>query len=92
MSKSYGRMVCFEDAVAWVELLDVPEECNETKQYVLNRLRYERDQNIPVPFKCRKGRTFDEYTCGNCGRLIDVNDKYCAGCGFVIDWRKLRGL
>ena len=90
MSKSYGLRVSFEDAVAWVQLLDVPKECEDTKQRVLHRLCYERDQNVPVPYKCRKGRTFDEYTCGNCGRSVDVIDKYCGGCGFAIDWRKLR--
>ena len=88
MSKSYGGMVGLEDAVAWVELLDVPKDCEDTKRRVLNRLRYERDQNVPVPVKCRKGRMFDEYTCGNCGFVARPEYEYCPKCGFAMKWRR----
>lgn len=91
MSKAYGRMVSFDDAVRWVESIEVPKESEETKAYVLHRLEYERDQNIPVKPRIRKGRTFDEAMCGNCSRCIEVIDRYCPGCGVAIDWRRGNG-
>ena len=47
----------------------------------------EIDKAQPVPVKVRKGRRTD-YSCTNCGRGLDVNDKYCPGCGTKIDWSK----
>lgn len=88
MSKAYGRMISFEDAVRWAEGVAVPEGCEGSKACALNRLRYERDRNVPVKPRTRKGRTFDEHTCGNCGRGVEVGYRYCAGCGFAIDWRR----
>ena len=85
MSKSYGMMVGFDTAIDWIER-NTPDD--EMKQRVMARLQYERDQNVPVPPNRFKGRfTFAIYSCGNCGRTVEVQDKYCPGCGFVIDWR-----
>lgn len=86
MSKSYGRMVSFNDAIAWLKQMDVPEDESLTKEWVLNRLRYERDQNVPVPVRIRKGRIFDENICGNCGFLVDVGIEFCPKCGFALKW------
>ena len=87
MGKSYWRMVSFSDAVAWVERMDVPEGESDMKQWVLNRLRYERDQNVPVKPRIHKGRTFDEWYCGNCGNIfVNGAGDYCKKCGFAIDW------
>lgn len=86
MSKSYGMMVGFDAAIAWVEHLECPSGEEDLRARVLARMRYERDQNIPVPVKRYKGR-FVSYDCGNCGHIVDVNNKYCPCCGFAIDWR-----
>lgn len=89
MSKSYGMMVGFDDAIKWVERLHVPDEDVEMKDRTLARLRYERDQNVPVKPKRHKGiHILDYYTCGNCGAGIQVQNKYCPNCGFTIDWRE----
>lgn len=86
MSKDYGRMVTFKDAIAWVEHMLVPEPCQETKQWVLSRLRYQYDQTIPVKVNLDKGR-FMAYCCGNCRRGVECVDKFCSGCGFALDWK-----
>lgn len=88
MSRSYGRMTSLEDAIRFIAALPVPQGDEATKMYVLHRLEYERDQATPVKPKVRQGRSFDEITCGNCGRGVTVNDHYCPGCGFLIDWRR----
>ena len=88
MSKGYGRMIGFKDAVAWVENMAVPEHCQETKQWVLNRLRYQYDQTIPVKVKLDKGR-FMSYYCGNCRHGVDCVDKFCSGCGFPLDFKEV---
>ena len=87
MSKSYGLMVGFDKAIEWIEHLHVLNEDVEMKNRILTRLRYERDQNVPVKPKKHKGRIFDDYACGNCGSVIQVQDEYCPKCGFAIDWR-----
>lgn len=84
MSKSYGRMVGYSDAIAWVEAL--PE--SETKGYVLARMRYEADKAKPVKMRFIKGRyghKYDSWQCGNCGSgILEAHWKYCPNCGFAI--------
>lgn len=85
MSKPYGMMVGFDKAIEWIEHLHVPDKDVDMKDRTLARLRYERDQNIPVKPKVYRGRMIT-YTCGNCGAGIQVQNKYCQNCGFAIDW------
>lgn len=60
---------------------------------VINRLEYHRKQAEGVKPKRNKGMYIsDYYTCANCGRRIDINDNYCAGCGYCIRWNTCRCL
>ena len=34
----------------------------------------------------------DYYTCGNCGKRVEIQDNYCSGCGFMIRWNGCRCL
>ena len=89
MSENYGLMVGFNDAIKWVEQLPCPESEAEMKSRVLARMRYERDQNVPVPATKHKGKYIrDYYTCGNCGAGIDIGNRFCSNCGFAIRWRE----
>lgn len=96
MSRSYGLMVAGLAALEWMETKCwpvIPEAEKNDPVFALmwsrciNRFRYEIDKSQPVPVKVRKGRRTD-YSCSNCGRGIDVNDKYCPGCGTHLDWNK----
>ena len=90
MSKNYGMMMSYKDAISWVESL--PDD--EKKSQVLNRMRYEKDKSDPVKPKFFKGKYVrDWYVCGNCGgRKVDVNDNFCPGCGCAIWWDSTRCL
>lgn len=95
MSKTYGMMDSYDNCIAWVEALEVPDK--DYKQRVLNRMRYERDKQIPVKPKFHKGhygKKFDYYTCGKCGVTMKdgVGDNYCWNCGFRIGWDSTRCL
>lgn len=85
-------MISYEDAIAWVESQETTDE--DRKRRVLNRMRYERDQNIPVKPKYHKGKSIsDWYTCGNCGHGIrEVTDNFCSNCGYEIKWDNPRCL
>lgn len=96
MSKSYGLMVGSQDAVEWMEKMCWPAipvteqhdpQFSQMWSRCMNRFRYEIDKACPAPVKVREGR-YKDYSCSNCGRGIDVNDKYCPGCGTKIDWSK----
>jgi len=90
MSKNYGMMMSYKDAISWVESL--PDDGK--KSQVLNRMRYEKDKSDPVKPKFFKGKYVrDWYVCGNCGgRKVDVNDNFCPNCGFAIGWDSTRCL
>ena len=86
MKESYGMMVGPEDAVAWVEALDVLDK--HMQERVVHRMRYEFDKDIPVPVRAQGGR-YRSYSCGNCGAGIsEVHWTFCPNCGFRIDWTK----
>lgn len=90
-----GRTLSGEKAVEFFEMLPdmLPEEikteefCNEY-EYSLNRLRFEVRKSVPIKPKIRRGRLFDDYSCGKCGNIVhEETDKYCHKCGRAIDWR-----
>lgn len=84
MSKHYGMMVSYNDAIAWAER----QPDSTAKDCALARMRYERDKTIPVPTKPYKGRYWTSYNCGNCGSGVDeAGWKYCPHCGFAIAGR-----
>jgi len=86
VSKSYGGMVGFDEAVSWVRD-HAPED--ETKSMVMARLSYERDKAVPVKPKFNPGiygHKYDSWSCGNCGHGMDVNCNYCPNCGFAVGW------
>ena len=93
MSKINGAMVSFDYAVRWVEEI-TPESpaAAELQDRVVNRLRYERDQSVPVRPKVYKGR-YRTYSCGNCGHgITEIGDNFCANCGRAIKWDSPRCL
>ena len=60
---------------------------------VINRLEYHRNQAEGIKPKLNKGQNInDYYTCGNCGRRVDIIDDYCGKCGFAIKWDSVRCL
>ena len=89
MSKSHGMMVGCQKALDWVSQIETDD--TETKDCVLNRMRYEFDKDIEVPVKIRKGiygHKFDEYLCGNCGSSVkEAWFKWCPNCGYRIGGR-----
>lgn len=84
MSKSYGQMISFNDAIAWAER----QPDSSVKNYALARMRYEADKAKPVKPKFHKGMygaKYDTWSCGNCGAGIsEAHWKYCPQCGFAI--------
>lgn len=84
MSKTYGQMVSFADAIAWAER----QPDSTVKPCVLARMRYEADKAIPVKPRYHKGqygRKYDTWSCGNCGAGVpEAHWKYCPNCGFAI--------
>lgn len=87
MSETYGRCVGCQDALDWVSNLHVSGKDAETKEYVLNRMRYEFAKDKPVEpryIKGKYGSKYDSYNCGNCGFTIRTEYKYCPNCGFRI--------
>lgn len=91
MSKNYGVMIGCASALAWVENLKGVDE--NIKMRVLNRMKYEFDKDIPVPYTFHKGKygkKYDYMTCGNCGAGINVTYDYCPKCAFAIDKNRRR--
>lgn len=88
-----GRAVSGVDAIEFLERLAdaFPEEIRTEEfcleyEYVLNRIRYEIAQSVPIKPKIYK-RRYTEYRCGRCGHGIDQGtEKYCRRCGRKVDW------
>ncbi len=60
---------------------------------VIKRLEYHRGQADGVKPKYHAGDILKEYyTCGNCGKRINIEDDYCSGCGYRIKWNTIRCL
>lgn len=87
MSKSYGMICSYNDAIAWAER----QPDSTVKNCVLNRMRYERDKTIPVKPKFlpgKYGHKYDSYSCGNCGAgITQAHWEFCPNCGFAIEKR-----
>lgn len=90
----YGIMVSGRSAVEWMKtkgwaaIQDAEKTNHEFASMwsrCMNRFQYEIDKATPVPVKVRKGRR-EDYSCGNCGHVVDYCDKYCANCGTAINW------
>ena len=84
MSKSYGMMCGYDEAIAWAER----QPDSTVKNCAIARMKYERDKTIPVKPKFPKGiygHKFDSWFCGNCGAgIAEAHWKYCPSCGFAI--------
>lgn len=84
MSKSYGMMCSYKDAIAWAER----QPDSTVKDCAIHRMQYERDKTIPVMPRYHKGhygKKYDTWSCGNCGAdLPEAGWKYCPNCGFAI--------
>ena len=95
-----GRMIGGEAAVEFLEMLpdNIPDEikdddfCDEY-EFMLNRVRYEVAQSIPVPAKRHKTTSHafhDYFTCGKCGAVVDsATDNFCRKCGRAIGWKSV---
>lgn len=88
-----GRCMSGPDAIEFFENLgDVIDEETKTEEFctqftmAVNRLRYEVQKNIRFPVRESKGKRLTSYSCGYCGRGLDVNDRYCSGCGRQAQW------
>lgn len=84
------------DAVEFLEMLpdNISDEvkdddfCEEYER-MLNRVRFEVRRSVPVPPKVTRATSRgygDFYSCGQCGRDVDVHKKYCDRCGRAIGW------
>ena len=84
-------MMCgIDEAINWIS-----EHCDDQigMDLVINRMEYHRGQAIGIKPKYNKGQSIkDWYTCGNCGKQIEIIDNYCAGCGYRIKWDTIRCL
>lgn len=82
-----GRCISGIDAIAFFESLpdSIPDEVKTEEfcrdyEYALNRLKCEVRKSIPIAPKTNQGK-FTDYSCGQCGHVLDPNDKYCPNCG-----------
>lgn len=89
-----GRMIGGEAAVEFLEMLpdNIPDEikdddfCDEY-EFMLNRVRYEVAQSVPIPARRGPGRR-EYFTCGKCGSIVRPDtDNYCSKCGRAIAWK-----
>ena len=84
MTKDHGQCVGCEDAIEWVKRQ--PDDGDKT--YVLNRMRYEFEKDIPVKPKILKGKWQTFVSCGQCGYgLGEPQWKFCPNCGYAIKRR-----
>jgi len=76
------------------EEIRTEEFCNDY-QFAINRLKYESLKHLQIkPDIVKalvKGRS-DFFSCGRCGRSLDVNYDYCPKCGTEIKWNSVRCL
>ena len=73
----------------------IREDCNGFlwAELVINRLEYHRNQAQGVKPKYHKGMSIkDYYTCGNCGKRVEIQQDFCWGCGYRIKWDSIRCL
>lgn len=78
-------MMCgIDEAIRLARVAGLPET-------VVNRLDYHRRQAEGVKPKFNRDYK-SEYTCGNCGHRVIVQDNFCPGCGFMIKWDSTRCL
>lgn len=93
MSRDYGQMVSYEQAIAWIEE-NVSDNAPE-KDRVLARMNYEHDKSVPlkpVYHRGLYGSKYDSYTCRNCGDVLSIGDNYCPNCGTKVKWDSTRCL
>lgn len=91
-----GRCVSAERALEMFEVF-VPDalstsDCEidpDEYEYALNRFRWLAQRMEPVSPRFHKGahgKKYDSFTCGACGNIVRVENRYCPGCGRAIDW------
>lgn len=85
------KMMCGIDQA----IQHIREDCSEFMwaEHVINRLEYHRNQAIGVKPRYHKGQSIkDYYTCGNCGKRVEIIHDFCWGCGYQIKWDGIRCL
>lgn len=94
-----GKMMSADDMVEFFEEVsmilddnDVETDRDFPEKYTcaMNRMRYLRDKEHPVPVKVIKGRraSRDFKSCGKCGFDLTHRRHYqfCPNCGYTIKW------
>lgn len=93
---SADKMVEFFEEVSMIlDDNDVETDRDFPEKYscAMNRMRYLRNKEHPVPVKVIKGRrpSMDLISCGNCGfsgLAGKEHYKFCPGCGYIIKWQE----
>lgn len=83
----------FGEVSAILDDNDVETDRDFPEKYTcaMNKMRYLRDKEHPMPVKIIKGRrpSMDFISCGRCG--FDLRNKrhykFCPNCGYTIKWQ-----
>ncbi len=85
-----GAMCGIDDAIRHIR-----EDCEGHiwTELVINRLEHHRRQAQGVKPKLNDGKKLNSYyTCGNCGKRVEITQNFCGGCGYRILWNSCRCL
>lgn len=95
-----GRCTNPEKAVEFFEMLpsSIPDEIKEDEfcedyEAALNTFRYAAQRLVAIrPKRHVVNRCKDYHTCSACGKIVEVQDEFCAGCGRPLKWDSVRCL
>ena len=89
-TESYGACCGIDDAIR-----HIMADCSgfPWAEQVINRLKYHRRQAIGKKPRYHKGHSINSYyTCGNCGKMLEIQDDFCGKCGYRVKWDSTRCL
>lgn len=88
LHKGYGLNAIVNDGLPKGNLPGNPVEGQAIRNAVL-QADVESLKHLPIKPKIEKLKRFDYHSCGGCGRVLSVNDKYCPACGTKIKWETI---